>query len=89
MRDESNTLSKRHLHACCRRCRGKKVSNGSYKNRSGRSQKHLYRDAKARKWNSAEYEDVKVQVYGDVAIATGGYKGKGTDSAKPFDEHLR
>jgi hypothetical protein len=24
-----------------------------------------------------------------VAIATGGYKGKGTDSGKPFDEHLR
>jgi ketosteroid isomerase-like protein len=46
-------------------------------------------DAKARKWTSAEYEDVKVQVYGDAAIATGGYKGKGTDSGKPFDEHLR
>jgi uncharacterized protein DUF4440 len=46
-------------------------------------------DAKARKWTSAEYEDVKVQAYGDVAIATGGYKGKGTDSGKPFDEHLR
>ena len=24
-----------------------------------------------------------------AAIATGGYKGKGTDSGKPFDEHLR
>lgn len=46
-------------------------------------------DAKARKWSSAEYEDVKVVAYGDVAIATGGYKGKGTDSGKPFDEHLR
>jgi hypothetical protein len=46
-------------------------------------------DAKARKWTSAAYEDVKVQTYGDVAIATGGYKGKGTDSGKPFDEHLR
>jgi ketosteroid isomerase-like protein len=46
-------------------------------------------DAKARKWTSAEYEDLKVQVYGDVAIATGGYKGKGMDSGKPFDEHLR
>jgi ketosteroid isomerase-like protein len=46
-------------------------------------------DAKARKWTSAEYEDVKVQAYGDVAIATGGYKGKGTDSGKPFAEHLR
>jgi hypothetical protein len=46
-------------------------------------------DAKARKWTSAEYEDVKAQAYGDVAIVTGGYKGKGTDSGKPFDEHLR
>jgi len=46
-------------------------------------------DAKARKWASAEYEDFKVQAYGDVVIATGGYKGKGTDSGKPFDEHLR
>jgi ketosteroid isomerase-like protein len=46
-------------------------------------------DAKARKWSSAEYEDVKVHAYGDVAIVTGGYMGKGTDSGKPFDEHLR
>ncbi len=46
-------------------------------------------DAKARKWTSAEYEDVKVVAYGDVAIVTGGYKGKGIDSGKPFDEHLR
>jgi ketosteroid isomerase-like protein len=46
-------------------------------------------DAKARTWTRAEYEDVKVQVYGDVAIVTGGYKGKGTDSGKPFAEHLR
>lgn len=46
-------------------------------------------DAKARTWASGEYEDVKVQAYGDVAIVTGGYKGKGTDSGKPFAEHLR
>ena len=46
-------------------------------------------DAKARKWTSAQCEDLKIQAYGDVAIATGGYKGKGTDSGKPFDEHLR
>jgi Domain of unknown function (DUF4440) len=46
-------------------------------------------DAKARTWTRAEYEDLKVQVYGDVAIVTGGYKGKGTDSGKPFAEHLR
>jgi hypothetical protein len=46
-------------------------------------------DAKARKWTSAEYEDVKVQAYGDVVIAVGGYIGKGMDSGKPFNEHLR
>jgi len=47
-------------------------------------------DAKGRKWSSAEYEDVKVSVFGDTAIVTGGYKGKGTEaSGKPFDEHLR
>lgn len=47
-------------------------------------------DAKGRKWSSAEYEDVKVRVFGDTAIVTGGYKGKGTEaSGKPFDEHLR
>jgi hypothetical protein len=47
-------------------------------------------DAKARKWSSSEYEDVKVRVFGDTAIVTGGYKGTGTEaSGKPFDEHLR
>jgi hypothetical protein len=46
-------------------------------------------DAKARKWTSAEYEDMKVMAYGDVVIAIGGYKGRGTESGKPFNEHLR
>ena len=47
-------------------------------------------DAKARKYASAEYENVQVTVFGDTAIATGGYRGKGTDaSGKPFDEHER
>jgi ketosteroid isomerase-like protein len=45
--------------------------------------------AKARTWTSAVDEDVKIQAYGDVAIVTGGYKGKGTESGKPFSEHLR
>jgi ketosteroid isomerase-like protein len=46
--------------------------------------------AKATKYASAEYEDVKVTVFGDVAIATGGFKAKGTDaSGKPFDTHER
>jgi ketosteroid isomerase-like protein len=47
-------------------------------------------DAKATKYVSAEYEDVKVTVFGDTAIATGGFKGKGTDaSGKPMDVHER
>ncbi len=45
---------------------------------------------KKTKWDSVEYSDVKVTVFGDAAIATGGFKGKGTDpSGKPLDEHLR
>ena len=47
-------------------------------------------DAKAVKNVSADYENVQVTVFGDTAIATGGYKGKGTDaSGKPFDIHSR
>src|SRR5260370_25990323 len=45
---------------------------------------------KKTKWDSADYSDVKVTVFGDTAIATGGFKGKGTDaSGKPFDAHVR
>ena len=47
-------------------------------------------DAKASKYESMEYEDVKVTVFGDTAIATGGSKAKGTDSSgKPMDNHSR
>jgi ketosteroid isomerase-like protein len=46
--------------------------------------------AKATKYESAEYTDLKVTVFGDTAIATGGFKGKGTDeSGKPFDYYVR
>ena len=46
--------------------------------------------AKTTKYESAEYEDMKVTVFGDTAIATGGFKAKGTDpSGKPFDTHER
>ena len=34
---------------------------------------------KASKYDSAEYTGVKVSVFGDTAIATGEFKGKGTD----------
>jgi ketosteroid isomerase-like protein len=45
-------------------------------------------ESKARKYASAEYENVQVTVFGATAIATGGFRGKGTDaSGKPFDEH--
>ena len=42
------------------------------------------------KWDSADYVDVKVTVFGDTVIATGGFKGKGTDAiGTPFDENER
>lgn len=47
-------------------------------------------DLKATKFVSAEYENVQVTVFGDTAIATGGFKAKGTDpKGKPFDIHER
>src|ERR1700748_617642 len=46
--------------------------------------------SKATKYSSAEYYDVKVTVFGNTAIATGGFKGKGTDaSGKAFDTNVR
>jgi ketosteroid isomerase-like protein len=45
---------------------------------------------KATKFTTAEYEDVQVTVFGNTAIAAGGFKAKGTDSkGKPFDVHER
>ena len=44
---------------------------------------------KTTKWTSADNTDIKVTVFGDTAIATGIYNGKGTDSGKPFDVHER
>lgn len=47
-------------------------------------------DAKASKNLSAENEDVKVSVFGDTAIATGLWVGKGTDEkGKAFDVRVR
>jgi ketosteroid isomerase-like protein len=46
--------------------------------------------AKTTKWTSAEYVSLKVTVFGDAAIATGVFNGKGTDgSGKALDEHER
>jgi len=50
----------------------------------------LLGDAKSDKWTSAEYTDLKVTVFGNTAIATGGFNGKGVDSAgKPIDARIR
>ena len=47
-------------------------------------------EAKKVKWSSVDYIDVKVAVFGNTAIATGGFKGKGTDtSGKSIDENSR
>jgi ketosteroid isomerase-like protein len=47
-------------------------------------------NAKATKYESVAYDDLKVTVFGDTAIATGGFKAKGTDaSGKPLDVQER
>lgn len=46
--------------------------------------------AKATKYTSVDYDDIKVTAYGNTAIATGGFTGKGTDSSgKPMDSRER
>jgi hypothetical protein len=47
-------------------------------------------NAKATKYDSVAYDDVKVTAFGNMAIATGDFKAKGTDaSGKPLDAHER
>ena len=47
-------------------------------------------NAKATKYDSADYDDVKVAVFGDTAIAMGGFEAKGTGaSGKPLYVHER
>jgi ketosteroid isomerase-like protein len=47
-------------------------------------------DAKTTKWTSVVYIDLKVYVFGDTAIAIGGFQGQGTDgSGKALDENVR
>jgi uncharacterized protein (TIGR02246 family) len=54
------------------------------------NKEQMLAEAKGRKYTSVDYDDVRVTVFGDTAIATGGYRGKGTDaSGKAFDEHER
>jgi ketosteroid isomerase-like protein len=64
------------------------IGTGSDGKVSGKAQ--ALADAKASKYESMEYEDVKVTVFGGTAIATGGSRAKGTDaSGKPMDNHSR
>ena len=47
-------------------------------------------DGKSVKWNSAEYTEMRIAVYGDTAIATAVFLGQGTDSSgKPVNVHER
>jgi hypothetical protein len=47
-------------------------------------------DAKATKWDSVDYKDLQITVFGTTAIATGVFVGKGTDaSGKPIDDRSR
>jgi uncharacterized protein (TIGR02246 family) len=63
------------------------VSTGSDGKVTNKAQ--MLEHAKARKYTSAEYENVQVTVFGNTAIATGGYKGTGTEAGKRFDENER
>src|SRR6476660_4271615 len=46
--------------------------------------------AKATKYASVDYDDLKVTVFGDTAIATGGFTATGTDpEGKPLDVRER
>jgi uncharacterized protein (TIGR02246 family) len=66
----------------------KLVSTGSDGKVTNKTQ--MLAEAKSTKYVSADYENVQVTVFGDTAIATGTFKGKGTDaSGKPMDEHDR
>src|ERR1700676_1821814 len=50
------------------------------------SKAEMLAEATSTKYDSAEYEDLKVTVFGDTAIATGVFTAKGTDpSGKPLD----
>ena len=47
-------------------------------------------DAKATKWATVEYTDVKITVFGDTAVAIGSFSEKGTDAGgKPFADRGR
>jgi hypothetical protein len=54
------------------------------------TQEESLANAKATKYDSVEYENLQVTVFGSTAIATGDFKAKGSDhSGKPMDLHER
>ena len=64
------------------------VNTGSDGKVTGRAE--TLAELKTMKWNTADYTDLKVTVFGDTAIATGDFKSKGTDTAgKAFDVDIR
>jgi uncharacterized protein (TIGR02246 family) len=47
-------------------------------------------DAKTVKWDSVDYKNVQIAVYGDTAVVTGEFVGKGSGpSGKPVNDHSR
>jgi len=60
-------------------------ADGSMRDRS-QTLEHVKND----KWEINEISDVKVTVHGDLAIASGAWRGKGTSAdGKPVDAHER
>jgi len=45
--------------------------------------------AKLDAWSSVEYTDLRVTVFGNTAVATGTFMGKGTNAGKPVDARVR
>jgi ketosteroid isomerase-like protein len=55
-----------------------------------RGKADFLKEQKATKYSSVDYSDVKVTAFGGTAIATGFFKGKGTDpEGKSFDVNER
>jgi uncharacterized protein (TIGR02246 family) len=54
-----------------------------------RNKSEMVAAMKNRKYESAVEEDIKVQTFGDAAVATGIWRAKGTDNGKPFSETER
>lgn len=59
-------------------------SDGTMRNRS-----EMLAAMKGRKYESAVADDIKVQVFGDAAVATGIWRAKGTENGKAFSETER